>query len=57
MFVLLHFTMFSLDARFENYELLISLIFNFFFGPRETADTESVYTVARLYLVAPLAPR
>jgi hypothetical protein len=39
---------FSFVARFETSELFISLIFTFFM-PRETADTESVDTVARLY--------
>jgi hypothetical protein len=55
---------FSLGARVEIYEMFISLIyepfisliFHFFSGskPRitETADTESVYTGARLYTAA-----
>jgi hypothetical protein len=38
-----------LGARFETYEPFISLIFHFFFGPRQTADTESTDTGARLY--------
>jgi hypothetical protein len=29
---------FSLGARFETYEPIISLIFQFFFGPRQTED-------------------
>jgi hypothetical protein len=44
----------SIGARFETYEPVISLIFNYFGGchkPRvtETADTESVDTGAQLY--------
>jgi hypothetical protein len=42
-FGLLDFTMlrpFSLGARYETYEPFISLILQFIFGPRQTADTE-----------------
>jgi hypothetical protein len=47
---------FSLGGRFEIYESLIALSFQYFFlccgKPRvtETADTESLDTVARLYI-------
>jgi hypothetical protein len=45
--------LFSLGARFETYEPLISLIFYSFSGRGklwkiETADTESVYTAVRM---------
>jgi hypothetical protein len=42
---------FSFGARFETYEPFIYLIFHFFFVPRKSADTESVDTGARLYIV------
>jgi hypothetical protein len=59
-FGLLDFTMlrpFPLDARFEAYEPLIYLIFQFFSSrgkPRitKTADTESAVAGARLYIIA-----
>jgi hypothetical protein len=44
-----HLAPFSLGARFETYEPFISLIFQNFFGPWQTADTESADTGARLY--------
>jgi len=34
---------------FLNYETCISLILQFFFGPRPTADTESADTTVHLY--------
>jgi len=51
---LLHFTMLRpvlLGARFENRGPFISLVFQFFLGPRQTADIESVDTGVRLYNV------
>jgi hypothetical protein len=39
---------FLLGEHFETYELFISLIFKFFFRPRETMDTVSVDMGAHL---------
>jgi hypothetical protein len=43
---------FSLGRRFETYEPFISLIFQFFFGPWWTADTESADTGAHMYVTS-----
>ena len=41
---------FSLGSRVETYKPFISLIFHFFFGPRQTAASESADTGVRLDL-------
>jgi hypothetical protein len=42
---------FSLGARFEIYEQFISSVFNFFFKPWKTADTDSAHSGTHLYFL------